>query len=59
MSGEFREQLENEYKGSENEPDFWDAENLKGFFNLLLKVDQRLHPELYANDNNRDTNNTD
>lgn len=59
MSGQLSEQLKNKSKGSDNGPDFWDAENLKGFFNLLLKVDKRLHPELYDNDHNRNTNNTD
>ena len=34
-------------------------ENLTGFFVLLLKVDKRINPHLYQNDDNRGTNNPD
>lgn len=33
-----------------------DQRNFLGFFELLLKVDKRVNPHLYAN--NRNTNNT-
>ena len=32
-------------------------ENLTGFFALLLKVDKRINPHIYQNENNRGPNN--
>lgn len=32
--------------------------NLLGFFELLIKVDKRVNPQLYQNANNRSANNT-
>jgi len=29
----------------------WDQDNLSGFFELLLKIDMRQNPELYAFEN--------
>ncbi len=45
--------------------DFEAKHNLIGFFDLLLKIDMRVNPHLYKNnnqesyDNNGNTNNTD
>ncbi len=49
----------------ETDADFEARQNLSGFFNLLLEIDMRNHPELYKKqfnenyDNNRSPNNAD
>jgi len=57
------EKLKEKEKTSES-IDFEAKQNLVGFFDLLLKIDKRNHPENYKKqsdenyENNRDTNNT-
>lgn len=53
MSEKWQEKQNHDKEGQDDSFDFEARNNLVGFFDLLLKVDKRVNPHLYKNNNEK------